>query len=285
MFPSATAKGFSGIRPYYAPGLSQTNYTSLAAPSFPTFPNSYHTDDLDELDLIDSRAAARELINFVALKFITTAVNSPFEVANTLLQVQYLPNDQEDRLNSDQINSGGDQDDAAQSDYSEDEDEDDDEDDMYGTHSDRHSRRRHSSDAPYQQPILDPNDPMFQRNVPVDESGYIVRPSVYDEGTRPQHQLPPIDGGVWKTIKMIVNKPGEGVRSLFKGQYTNWLYEISHLFLQPTLEGTLNEAFGLYDDTIPLIHLDHAGPNVATIVVSHLIIGVILSPLELVRTR
>jgi len=283
MFPSAAAKGASGIRPYYAPGLSQTNYTSVAAPAFPTFPanSSYHTDDLDDLDLIDSRAAARELINFVALKFLTTAVNSPFEVANTLLQVQYLPNEFENDFTYEQAD---DSDQDEQPEYDEDDDDDEDDEDIYGTHSGS-SRRRHSSDAPYQQPTLDPSDPMFQRKVPVDESGYIVRPSVYDEGTRPQHQLPPIDGGVWKTIKMIANKPGEGWRSLFKGQYTNWLYEISHLFLQPTLEGTLNDAFGLYDDTIPLVHLDHAGPNVATIVVSHLIVGVILSPLELVRTR
>ncbi|KAI9282934.1 mitochondrial carrier domain-containing protein [Umbelopsis sp. AD052] len=288
-FPAANGKGVSGIRPYYAPGLSQANYTTLSAPSLPTFPvnSTYLTDDLDDLDLIDSRAAARELINFVALKFLTTAVNSPFEVANTLLQVQYLPTDQDNRLFNAQLQSTEDE---TNSDYAEEEnddedDEEEDDEDIYGTGSGSRSRRRHSSDEPYQQPTLDPSDPMFKRHVPVDESGYIVRPSVYDEGTRPQHQLPPIEGGVWKTIKLLLNKEGEGWKSLFKGQYTNWLYEISHLFLQPTLEGTLNDAFGLYDDTIPLVHLDHAGPNVATIVFSHLIIGVLLSPLELVKTR
>ncbi|KAH8547744.1 mitochondrial carrier domain-containing protein [Umbelopsis sp. PMI_123] len=200
MFPTPNAKGVSGIRPYYAPGLTQANYTTLSAPALPTFPtnSTYVTDDLDDLELIDSRAAARELINFVALKFLTTAVNSPFEVANTLLQVQYLPTEQDSRqTNAHSYSSEQD----ASSDYSENENE------------------------------------------------------------------------------------GEGWKSLFKGQYTNWLYEISHLFLQPTLEGTLNDAFGLYDDTIPLVHLDHAGPNVATIVFSHLIVGVLLSPLELVKTR
>lgn len=63
------------------------------------------------------------------------------------------------------------------------------------------------------------------------------------------------------------------------------MYEICHLFLQPTVEGSLNDAFGLYDDTIPLVHLDHVGPNLATLVTSHLLVGVLLSPLELIRTR
>ncbi len=69
------------------------------------------------------------------------------------------------------------------------------------------------------------------------------------------------------------------------GQYTNWIYEMLHLFAQPTLEATLNDTFDLYDDTIPLVHLDHVGPNIATMVTSHLVVGFILSPLELVRTR
>lgn len=58
-----------------------------------------------------------------------------------------------------------------------------------------------------------------------------------------------------------------------------------HLFAQPTLEATLNDTFDLYDDTIPLVHLDHVGPNIATMVTSHLVVGLVLSPLELVRTR
>lgn len=72
---------------------------------------------------------------------------------------------------------------------------------------------------------------------------------------------------------------------LMIGQYTNWIYEMLHLFAQPTLEATLNDTFDLYDDTIPLVHLDHVGPNIATMVTSHLVVGLILSPLELVRTR
>jgi hypothetical protein len=60
---------------------------------------------------------------------------------------------------------------------------------------------------------------------------------------------------------------------------------MGHLFFQPTIEGVLNDTFDLYDDTIPLVYLEHAGPNIATIVTSHLVTGILLSPLEVARTR
>ncbi|KAI8346597.1 hypothetical protein B0O80DRAFT_467839 [Mortierella sp. GBAus27b] len=60
---------------------------------------------------------------------------------------------------------------------------------------------------------------------------------------------------------------------LWKGQFTNWVYEMLYLFAQPTLEATLNDTFDLYDDTIPLVHLDPVGPNIATMATSHLYTG------------
>lgn len=163
-----------------------------------------------------------------------------------------------------------------------DEDSDEDEEDFY----EEGRRRRYSAGSdPLNSGTIDIEDPSFKKKVPVDSNGYIVRASVYDESTRPPHQIKPIDGGVWHGINQLRKQPHEGWRSLFKGQYTNWIYEISHLFLQPTLEGSLNDMFDLYDDTIPLVHLDHVGPNLATLVASNLIVGFILSPLELIRTR
>lgn len=55
--------------------------------------------------------------------------------------------------------------------------------------------------------------------------------------------------------------------------------------LRPTLESSLNDLFGLYDDTIPLLHLDSVTPNITTLLASHLVVGVLLSPLEIARTR
>lgn len=57
------------------------------------------------------------------------------------------------------------------------------------------------------------------------------------------------------------------------------------VLMQPTLEGFLNDAFHLPDDSIPLVHLDQVGPNFATLMASHVVTGVCLSPIELIRTR
>jgi fusion and transport protein UGO1 len=88
-FPAGAGKGEAGLRPYYTPGLGNGNYTSVIPDAQTTMTSPYYTNEYD--DLIDSRAAARELINFTVLKYLTTAVSSPFEVSKTLLQVQYMP--------------------------------------------------------------------------------------------------------------------------------------------------------------------------------------------------
>lgn len=76
------------MRPYYTPGLGNGNYTVV--PDAQAVATSYYNNNEFD-DLIDSKAAARELINFTVLKYLTTAVSSPFEVSKTLLQVQYMP--------------------------------------------------------------------------------------------------------------------------------------------------------------------------------------------------
>ncbi|KAI9026518.1 mitochondrial carrier domain-containing protein [Phycomyces nitens] len=270
-FPAAPGKGVNGLRPYYTPGLTTDNYTTLSGQPL------YYNDEYD--DLIDSKAAARELINFTVLKYITTAINSPFEVSKTLLQVQYMPHEDVEVLSTASHHNDEDEDHDSPD---EDEDEDEDEDDFYGTGG----KRRHSTEGlNFSTASLDADNPAFKKKVSLDESGYVVRASVYDESTRPTHQIKPIEGGVWQGIGLLMKQPHEGWRSLFKGQYTNWVCEVLHLFLQPTLEGTLNDMFDLYDDTIPLVHLDRVGPNLATLVASNLIVGFILSPLEIIKTR
>ncbi|KAG0165096.1 hypothetical protein DFQ28_009226 [Apophysomyces sp. BC1034] len=285
-FPTAPGRGVNGLRPYYTPGLVSDNYTTIVGGNG-TAPVSYYAEDYD--DLIDSKAAARELINFTVLKYLTTAISSPFEVSKTLLQVQYMPHEDVEVIaptaqDNTRPEADGDNDDELPQEEEEDEQEED-EYDFYGNQRSRGRRRYSAGGTPFQAPSLDIDDPAFRRKMPLDESGYVVRASVYDDSTRPGHQIKPIEGGVWQGVGKLLKHPHEGWRSLFKGQYTNWLYEILHLFLQPTLEGSLNDMFDLYDDTIPLVHLDRAGPNLATLVASNAIVGFLLSPLELIRTR
>ncbi|KAI8977472.1 hypothetical protein BDF20DRAFT_906483 [Mycotypha africana] len=282
--PFTTVAG-NGLRPYYTPGLNtNNNYTTV--PDAQSVAMPYASNNYD--DLIDSKAAARELINFIVLKYMTSAVSSPFEVSRTLLQVQYMPRGNKELSSFSQTNNSDkgysdNEEEQFSSDSGEEEEEDIEEEFFENARYRR--RKHHSDDDNLNSSTLNVDDPVFKQKMDVDASGYVVQTSVYDESTRPPHQMKPIEGGVWSGIKKLMKQPHEGWRSLFKGQYTNWLYDISHLFLQPTLEGSLNDLFGLYDDTIPLVHLDNVGPNLATLVASNLLVGVFLSPLELIRTR
>ena len=85
-FPATAGKG---LRPYYTPGLTTDNYTTFAGQM--TTPVPYYASEHD--DFIDQRAAARELVNYAVLKYLTTAMSCPFEVSKTLLQVQYMPHE------------------------------------------------------------------------------------------------------------------------------------------------------------------------------------------------
>lgn len=115
--------------------------------------------------------------------------------------------------------------------------------------------------------------------------------------------MAPMDGGVLDILSRIVRQPTEGWKSLFKGNFNNtmieevyssscyigqrvtWIHEMLWGLLQPGLQSMLNDLFGLYDDTIPLSHLDRIAPNIITLVASHIVVGVLLSPLEIIRTR
>ncbi|CAO3590965.1 unnamed protein product [Absidia cylindrospora] len=283
-FPTTPGKGTHSLRPYYTPGINSNgntfNYTSIASSNDPSY---QPVDDYD--DLIDSRAAARELINFSVLKFLTTAVSNPFEVSKTLMQVQYIPHEDVEILTTTTTTAAAaaaatverpDSKTRTYNDFSSSSDDDDD-DDFYGDHHHQQLRPKRTTSIPHDDD--DRHQGLSSKDVAIGHR------SVYDDATRPSYQIQPIDKGVWQGIGRLMKQPHEGWRALFKGQYTNWLYEICHLFLQPTVEGSLNDIFGLYDDTIPLVHLDHVGPNLATLVSSHLLVGILLSPLELIRTR
>ncbi|KAF9582593.1 hypothetical protein BGW38_010999 [Lunasporangiospora selenospora] len=281
------------LRPYYTGSDSplQSYYNN-------TLSSTTLEEELAAQHELNSQAAAKELASYGLLKYATLAIAAPFDAGQTLLQVQYLPND--DGFN------GDDEDLAehsrqveAQRRLQEEEAERERERDFYyngsgnvhrdpysrgagGNHGNRYDQYPAASSSPAYQDRreLDPS-----ASLPAVGDGHVIRTSVYDDETRPTYQMAPIEGGVWKAVTTLANHPTEGWMSLWKGQFTNWTYEMLHLFAQPTLEATLNDTFDLYDDTIPLVHLDHVGPNIATMVTSHLVVGLILSPLELVRTR
>ncbi|KAJ1858055.1 hypothetical protein GGH12_003908 [Coemansia sp. RSA 1822] len=192
--------------------------------------------DLD-MDELDTTQAAMELAKFAGFRFLTTLVANPFNVAQTLLQVQHLPLAvREERAAS---NDGTpDPDDPAYYEY------------LRARHSGRTSRVVRAT---------------------TDHSGYV-------DG-RPGYELGALDSGKLSVVRKLVGHPTEGVLSVFKGAFTQWTYDMLHLLLQPTLEGALNEALGVYDGS------GDAATGALTLVASMVVVGWALSPLELVRTR
>ncbi|CAG8505547.1 7504_t:CDS:2 [Paraglomus occultum] len=252
--PFPQSKIVHPLRPYYVPPNTDYYYTPGS--------NAIANNQSEQNKLVDeeTHSALKELGSFALVKYVSTAISNPFEVSKTLLQVQYLPNEdvvpvvRENNLESDDESS-----DENLSDF------------------DQEGRST--------KPQLDPTSPAFRKRKTSDKQGYLLNTSIYDESTRPAYMLPPLDDGVWGTISILTKHKTEGWKSLWKGQFTGWLYDMAHLFFQPTIEGILNDAFDLYDDTIPLVYLDKVGPNLATLVASHIVVGVLLSPLEVARTR
>ncbi|KAI8089064.1 mitochondrial carrier domain-containing protein [Halteromyces radiatus] len=242
------------LRPYYTPGLHrQHNYTSL--------PSNDTTLDLtpDIFDNLDTqtpfRHDASNTISYALMRYVFTMMSSPFEVGTTLLQVQYTPHQDVEVFAEQTHNKEPVLNSSLQYLSSDDEEE---EDGFYGM-------KPKSTNISYLSSSVSPK-------VPYNTDIKSKSRSVYDEDSRPHYQMAPMHGGLLDIMNQIIKHPSEGWQSLFKA-------------LQSMIEHQLNDLFGLYDDTIPLMHLDSVTGNLITMLTSHVVVGVLLSPLEIMRTR
>lgn len=83
------------LRPYYSASDSplQSYYNT-------TLTSTTLEEELAAQNEINSQTAAKELLSYGFVKYMTLAIAAPFEAGQTLLQVQYLPND--DGFNGDE---------------------------------------------------------------------------------------------------------------------------------------------------------------------------------------
>lgn len=77
-----------------------------------------------------------------------------------------------------------------------------------------------------------------------------------------------------ETARLLVESGQEGWTSNFKGHLTQFLYRSLYCATQPTLEEAMNDFFDVYEDR-----------NGFTLVLSHVVTGTVLAPLEMARTR
>ncbi|KAJ2606043.1 hypothetical protein EV177_006016 [Coemansia sp. RSA 1804] len=228
----------------------------------------FDVNDLRYGDQMDTAQYAKDLLRFAGYRYLAALASSPLNITQTLIQVQCLPvavrqsepekqHDAEDRTGQglpeeDKLDPN----DLAYYDY---------------------LRARHTERGTQYQPAV---------RARVDHDGYVVNSRGKDAGGfKPGYQLDPLPSNRLTVLRKLLTHPTEGVFSLFKGCFTRWVYDILHLLLQPTLEVMLNEMLDVYGSAPLYTYIDAAAPSALTVVASNLIVGWMLSPLELVRTR
>ncbi|KAJ7770831.1 mitochondrial carrier domain-containing protein [Mycena maculata] len=203
------------------------------------------SDGIDPIHLLKTLAAS------VILQYTSSAIAMPWEVGKLLLQVQWVPRD------------------AGEPDSTE--LPDDDEDDALSDSS-------NDNDSYFADPNATPQAG-FPTLRPTDEQGYVARRSVLEESTRPEYIIPVGSAnGVWGMMRRVGRFRGEGWLALWKGLLTSCITEVLSSTFQPMIRGLLQ---ALLLPTSPVFH----HPPMFLPVLSHLIMGFILSPLDLVRTR
>ncbi|KAI8904446.1 mitochondrial carrier domain-containing protein [Gorgonomyces haynaldii] len=115
---------------------------------------------------------------------------------------------------------------------------------------------------------------------PADASGYLIR----TQDIVDPYQLPPITKSTFSTILEIANMNTEGIQSLWKGHWAYFVHDTLAELLQKQLESWINYFLSVQDQ-FPLLHSEYISGRFLVQMVSSLTTGIILSPLELCKTR
>ncbi|OZJ04111.1 hypothetical protein BZG36_02862 [Bifiguratus adelaidae] len=273
-FPQSFARNSAHpLRPYYQPP-PPVNYTSV---TLSTTTHAASLDpDLEELVHPEQgwfsrhRSTLTDYTRFALLRYLVLAGTAPVEVAKTLLQVQYT-GALRVKKQVVQVEEDDESSDSSDSDF------------YNPSIRERMMGRRPTDGLDIMRSDHEMLSPPLRRRKRKSPPAKVIAEEEADMSVQAEPELE-LKGGTWQAMTAVVNS-SEGWKGLFKGQFTHWTYEMLHVFIQPSIEGTLNDFFDLYDDTIPLVHLDRVGPNIATLVFSHAAVGFMLSPLEIVRTR
>ncbi|KAI3622048.1 hypothetical protein WG66_015640 [Moniliophthora roreri] len=181
----------------------------------------------------DANITLTDLLKSFSMQYTSTAIAMPWEVARTLLQVQYLPKDNAEDVIEEESDDSSSEDDA---------------DDSYFA----------DPDATPTLPTP-PSPPRLKEKDKLPQTSPILPPT-----------LSPL-----ALLRNLSIHPNEGYSSLFKALLTSTIADSFSAFLQPTIHNLLSAIF---------LQSPHSSDLVLPIT-SHLLTGLILSPLDVVRTR
>ncbi|KAJ1916084.1 hypothetical protein H4219_003985 [Mycoemilia scoparia] len=186
----------------YSADLGSGNANTLELAGIPSNVQGISAEDLNLEDIeidqeqTDVVEAVRGLIRFAGLRYLTTIIANPFQIAQTLLQVQYNPNDARGDVE------------YSQSDINEEE--------LFSDNPNVYRSAERKAGGP--QSIYDP-DGLPQGKAKVDHDGYVISVSEDKSAAlRPAYQLSTLPGGKVRVLKRLVSHPTEGVLSPFKGK-------------------------------------------------------------------
>ncbi|ORX38935.1 mitochondrial carrier domain-containing protein [Kockovaella imperatae] len=210
------------------------------------------------------------LLQIFAAEYFTTAVGMPFEVGKTLLQIEYRPRQ---RFAPTKPESS----EVAQKDWLADEAElnNPEEADVYFT-----ERLSGPSSTSFIPPP--PPEPL----VPADASGYL--PDLHPSWMLNDDPEISRGNGVWGMMRRLRLTPSEGLPSLWKSQLITTFHSMLVSLIQPHVHTTLLGFFPTtppFNPDVPLSALPSPGVPLALGVTSHLLTHLVLSPMEVIRTR
>ncbi|KAF7306590.1 hypothetical protein MIND_00450300 [Mycena indigotica] len=250
---------WSFVTPPPSSGANASTAQPVAGPAYQWSSRPAHNSifDLspelaDPADGIDTVHLLKTFATSAILQYTSSAIAMPWEVGKLLLQVQWVPRDAGE---PDLVDLPDDEDDAL-------------------------SESSNDNDSYFADPNANATpQPGSSSLRQTDEQGYIVRRSVLEEGTRPEYIIPVGSAnGVWGMIKRVGRFRGEGWLALWKGLLTTCISEILSSTFQPILRNILQTIL------LPRNAVFHRPPLFIP-VLSHLIMGFALSPLDLIRTR
>ncbi|KAF9243824.1 mitochondrial carrier domain-containing protein [Melanogaster broomeanus] len=237
-----------------APGSSISNISSTSS-KWTTRPAPNSIFDLSpslnvgEPSSVDVPLLFRSLVASALLQYSSTAMVMPLEVGKLLLQIQWVPKDAPTQEPEEEVEE------------------------EIETLSDTTNEEESYFVDPTAGPTKYPAPKL------VDDKGYVIRTSVMEDGTRPEYIIPVGSaGGPWSMMKRMANFRGEGWLSLWKGLLTSCIHDVIFTNVQPLVDSTLHS----------LVVSSQGGfykPPLLLPVASHVLTGILLSPLDLVRTR
>lgn len=276
--PKGSGASASGANASAASGSSP----SLSLP--PRQANRYMTSDGDASLMLTSDKSKpgmflRSVAVGAALQFSSTCLAMPFEVGKLLLQVQWVPREDvwrrmhvpipRPRRTRSQLAEIDDGDDPWADSGKGDADWDDDD----ASHYFRDPSGKGGERPPPRKPRR------------TDSSGYVIPDDAYDNDARSEFTMPVVvKGGVWEMMKAVA-RGKEGWLGLWKGTWTTFLLDSATSLLQPVITSVMSLFAPKALSPVPIAFSPFPLRTLTLMVASHLITGVILSPLDLIRTR